>query len=84
MVVLEGLPPAAAASLLELAEEIVGVVGEGLEALAGDGLGGAAGCGGVGRSGIVIRIDDVDGGPDFFQAKRQGEFGGMGCSDAQA
>lgn len=70
--------------LLKLAEEIVGVVGEGLEALAREGLAWTTTGGRVGGSGIVVAITDLDGCLDYFGLERDGEIGCMGSADGEA
>jgi len=70
--------------LLKLAEEIVGVVGEGLEALAREGLAWTTTGGRVGGGGIVVAITDLDGCLDYFGLERDGEIGCMGSADGEA
>ena len=90
-VVLEGLPPLAAASLLELLQEFVGIVGQRLKPLAGDGLRGAGG----GRADFGGFLGDIhrclDGLGLQHGAERlvqrnlhgQGLVGEAGCGDLQ-
>ncbi len=71
----EGLPPARGGHLLQLAEEVVGIVGEGLEAIAGDGLGGAAGGGAEGCHLIVGGYVDL--GLDLLGTKDEIQLSGV-------